>query len=244
MSNKVMKSVWKADIPMAQKMVILKLADFAKDDGSDIFPSQKRVAKECGCSDRHVRNVIEWALGAGMLVEEPGPRNRPKTYAIDLGVLEGMTFQAEQDSGRNDIPASRNHVPPERNDVPTINKNYQLTTNEDTCRAKPDEPVEKEPVLEVIHFFNRTLDRKFQPGSREWSALRARMREGATVEVCKRVIRHKAKEWGEDPKMVKHLVPSTLFRPGHWDRYVEESGNDGVVANDDKYAGFKVMRHG
>jgi uncharacterized phage protein (TIGR02220 family) len=94
-----------------------------------------------------------------------------------------------------------------------------------STRSKSEKPglVEIPGFVEVAEFFNRVCGRKFQPDSREFEGLRARMREGASAEVCKAVINHKQAEWGNDPKMVKNLVPSTLFRPGHWDRYVSDS---------------------
>lgn len=146
MSVHVSSLVWRADMPMAKKIVLLKLADHAKDDGSDVFPSQKLVALECGCSDRHVRSVEEWAVEAGILKQLPSHRNRANHYSFDLSVLQSLSIRnaipneedmrnavpVDERSNRNEVPntevirndvpnteaSNRNAVPPERNGVP------------------------------------------------------------------------------------------------------------------------------
>ncbi len=54
--------------------------------------------------------------------------------------------------------------------------------------------------------------------------IRARMRDGATVEDCKRVIDIKCDEWGGSDKMRKYLRASTLFGKDNFEKYMDELG--------------------
>lgn len=87
MSIHVSSLVWKLNCHHGTKLVLLKLADHAKDDGSDVFPAIPTVARECGCTDRTVQRVVKLAIKIGWLSEEPSPGNRPNRYRFDLNAL-------------------------------------------------------------------------------------------------------------------------------------------------------------
>lgn len=137
MSVHVSSLVWKLDMPSTAKLILLKLADHARDDGSGVYPSQKSVAQECGLSDRSVRNVITDAIEWGILVEVPTPGNRANEYRF---VME----QVELRSRWKDVPGGTsrqsrwNHVPASRNDVPAINKKHPLTVRKQREVKKED----------------------------------------------------------------------------------------------------------
>lgn len=110
MSLKVSQLVWRARLPSTQKLVAARLADFADDDGCRVYPSNARVARECGLSDRAVREACRALEACGVLVlvaaERPG-QHMPREYRFDLESLGRM----EKDRG--DTPNGRgNHVPP------------------------------------------------------------------------------------------------------------------------------------
>ncbi|WP_249366801.1 conserved phage C-terminal domain-containing protein [Neobacillus rhizophilus] len=80
--------------------------------------------------------------------------------------------------------------------------------------ATPSPAVEKIPVAEVIHFLNEKTNAAYKTSSPKTKELiRARTREGFTLEDFKAVIDLKAAEWLEDPVMCKYLRPETLFGP-------------------------------
>lgn len=178
MSVHVSSMVWRADIPMTKKIVLLKFADHASDDGSNVYPSQKRVATECGCTDRHVRSVEEWAVEQGILIHETWKTKRGK-FRFDLTVLVKMELRDGDEirnavpENRNDVPEStvqkrndvpvpeiedRNVVPPNRNTVPLdrnvvpVIKNHQLTTNEPSVVPERNEPPDDlaEKVFQIL----------------------------------------------------------------------------------------------
>ncbi len=73
MSVRIMTLVWDCALPsLSHKLVALKLADCANDDGENIYPSVARVERETGCSESVVREALALLEAAGFLhvVEE------------------------------------------------------------------------------------------------------------------------------------------------------------------------------
>lgn len=93
MSIEVMSLVWRADLPAMDKIVLLRLADFADAHGHNVYPSVERVQKECGVSERHARAVIKKFTIKGLLilVRQGGGRNRPTEYRFDIETLKRCT---------------------------------------------------------------------------------------------------------------------------------------------------------
>jgi hypothetical protein len=86
LSFEVTSMVWRAEFPAMDKIVLLRLADFADADGRNVYPSVGRVARECGVSERHAQGVLKKFMTSGVLVlvRAGGGRNRPAEYRIDL----------------------------------------------------------------------------------------------------------------------------------------------------------------
>jgi hypothetical protein len=72
MSVKIMSLVWdtKRYFTSSQKLVLLKLADCAADDGSHAYPSHSTIAEECSLSKRGVINVLEALYDSGILSKQ------------------------------------------------------------------------------------------------------------------------------------------------------------------------------
>lgn len=85
-----MAKIWQADVPAMDKIVLLKMADCASDDGENIYPAVGRIARECGCSERHVQNTISKYMKLGILElvsHENSSRIRARIYRIDPRTL-------------------------------------------------------------------------------------------------------------------------------------------------------------
>ncbi|MBU8919085.1 conserved phage C-terminal domain-containing protein [Bacillus sp. FJAT-29953] len=68
------------------------------------------------------------------------------------------------------------------------------------------------PVAEVINYLNEKTNASFRASSnRTQQLVRARAKEGFTLENFKKVIDIKAAEWLADPRMSPYLRPETLF---------------------------------
>lgn len=87
MSVKVTALIWKMPLLLPEKLVLLRMADFADHDGGSIFPSVATLAQDCGISDRAVQLVLRKFVADGLLIivgNETGGRGRTRHYAIDL----------------------------------------------------------------------------------------------------------------------------------------------------------------
>ena len=83
MSVHVSSAVWRLALPATAKLVLLKLADCANDDGSNAYPSLETVARECGCDVRTVRRTVRNLEERGLLeVEAEATRYTPRRYRV------------------------------------------------------------------------------------------------------------------------------------------------------------------
>jgi uncharacterized phage protein (TIGR02220 family) len=78
-------------------------------------------------------------------------------------------------------------------------------------------------VIDIINYFNKVTGKFFKPDPRTKASemVRARLREGFTVDDCMKVIKNKMKDeyFIENPRYMK---PTTLFRPSHFEDYLNE----------------------
>ncbi len=77
-------------------------------------------------------------------------------------------------------------------------------------------------ALEVLAFLNEKTGRNYRPVEANTKLIRARLREGATVAECRKVIAKKCREWRNDPVMAQYLRPATLFNATKFAQYVGE----------------------
>lgn len=96
MSIELMTTVWKVPFPTSTQMVIaLKLADHAKDDGSDIFPGRTSLAARARCSESTVKATLRLFRSCGILIviEEGGTKGPHHTtkYQMNTGLIEAIT---------------------------------------------------------------------------------------------------------------------------------------------------------
>lgn len=100
--------------------------------------------------------------------------------------------------------------------------------------------VSKQPVIkenhtaeisDIIGFFNSTCGTKCRVENKEYGKMiRKVLSDGFTVEDCKSVIKKKWDQWRLDPNMVKYIRINTLFRPSHFETYLNEKEtiDDGI----------------
>lgn len=83
MSIKLMSRVWESDLPAEQKYILLKLADYADDDGARVYPSVATVARLTGVSERTVQRQLSAMRESGLLeVLEKATQHTPTHYLI------------------------------------------------------------------------------------------------------------------------------------------------------------------
>jgi hypothetical protein len=91
MSVKLMGMVFEAPFESpTEKLVMLALADFASDDGSNIYPSIATLARRTSLSDRAVQKTLKALIAAGFLANDgawkssTGPINRYRILGDQL----------------------------------------------------------------------------------------------------------------------------------------------------------------
>lgn len=91
MSFTLMVHGWNAEVPtQSHRLVLMKLVDCCDDDGKNIFPKIKNVAKAAKCSERHVHRVIGEFCRIGLLRRvKVGGRGQSDAshYEMDLDLL-------------------------------------------------------------------------------------------------------------------------------------------------------------
>lgn len=77
-----------------------------------------------------------------------------------------------------------------------------------------------EEAQEIIRFLNKKTGYNYHINSKaNINPVVARLKEGATVPLCKQVIASKCRQWLSDPVMKKYLRVNTLFRPTNFENY-------------------------
>lgn len=97
MSNAVQGYVWDITFPtQSQKLIALKLADHSNGEGTNVWPSKARVAREVGCSETTVQLTLKVFRNCGLLevLEEggKGPGDTTK-YRLNVQVLRELAAE-------------------------------------------------------------------------------------------------------------------------------------------------------
>lgn len=98
---------------------------------------------------------------------------------------------------------------------------YLEETSAETTALQPKQNP-SDQVKEIVEYLNEKTGSSFRHTSKATAAqIKARFKEGYTVEDLKAVIAFKSDQWGRDAKMSEYLRPSTLFRPSHFEGYLQ-----------------------
>lgn len=89
MSFEATKWAWSVTVPPLAKLVLLRLADMADEDGA-CYPSVRHLSDSTGITERSVYRALLLLEGLG-LVSVERRRGRPSLYRLDLGGCQGVT---------------------------------------------------------------------------------------------------------------------------------------------------------
>jgi hypothetical protein len=87
MSVKLMANIFDLEMPAVEKLVLLAMADHARDDGTGCYPSIGRLSKKTSLSVRAVQTTMRGLEDAGYLVSQgksKGGRGVTTEYTITL----------------------------------------------------------------------------------------------------------------------------------------------------------------
>ena len=114
------------------------------------------------------------------------------------------------------VAADKNSI-----DKNSIDKNICIV-GEPTAEKPKKEPY-MEKVEEILNYLNEKTGKKFTSRSKSSvKMIKDRLREGYVVDEFKAVIDNKVAAWGNNPDMKIYLRPETLFRPSHFDSYLND----------------------
>ena len=99
------------------------------------------------------------------------------------------------------------------------------TRQDKTQESQPEaDSVPPEAVKEVIDYLNQKAGTKYRSTTAATKRLvGARLKEGFTVDDCKKVIDNKVADWLADEKMKNYLRPNTLFQASKFESYLNET---------------------
>jgi uncharacterized phage protein (TIGR02220 family) len=102
------------------------------------------------------------------------------------------------------------------NDTTNDTTEKHQTIQEQEC--KNEKNIYRENSLAILAYLNQRTGKKY----RDPSFIEARLKDGGTVDDCRRIIDTKMQDpyFQENPK---YLNPQTLFRKIHWDQYLNEA---------------------
>lgn len=93
--------------------------------------------------------------------------------------------------------------------------NHKSSTKTDVKTTETD--------IEIIDYFNTVCNTKYGYKNKQiLEMIHGRLSDGFSVDNFKEVIDKKHGDWINDPKMIKFLKPTTLFRPSHFEEYLNQ----------------------
>ena len=124
----------------------------------------------------------------------------------------------------NDVQTYENRTPEKE-----IEKEIELATEIELETEIKNNVVQSTPsfgeqlIDDVIQYLNLKTNKNFRSTTKEYRKhIGARIKQGATPEQFKYVIDIKCAEWLYNEQMKQHLNPTTLFREGNFDKYLNQ----------------------
>ena len=118
MSNEAIAWAFKQDLPMAEKFVLVALADYA-DDRNMCFPSHKKTAQRVGASVDTVKRSVRSLRDQGYLSVYAWKRDNGSStsnrYHLKVGGQTAPPVQEQPQDGYSDAPPARGTSAPPNN---------------------------------------------------------------------------------------------------------------------------------
>lgn len=187
---------------------------FSQDGHSRFKGSRKYIADWCGCSLDTVDRALGSLVDKGFLAKYPHTDEygtRHVDYAAILAAITATPAPAQAPAVTQapvqDAWADTTNATPEQFQAPTDEP--QPLLNEPQAPAQPKEP---DHVEEVVSHLNQRAGTHYKATTANTRKLiKARLKEGFTVDEIKLVIDKKCADWLNNPAMVGYLRPETLF---------------------------------
>lgn len=214
------------DMPMSARCLYFTLGMLADDDG--FVGSPKAIMRQCGASEDDMRILVskKYVLGfdSGVLVIKHwrlnnylrNDRHVQTTYTEELDTLgiddKGAYTQNVEKMERLPVGIPNdNQVVGSRYTQDRIGKDSIDNNIYSRAEDSPTEHPEQADVTEIVEYLNQAAGTSYKPNTpKTVRSIKARMKEGFTVDNFKTVIDKKVSEWAKTD-MQKYLRPETLF---------------------------------
>lgn len=175
---------------------------FSQDENSKFSGTRRYIAEWCGCSMRTVDNTLTSLLAKKLIVKH-------EKYVNGVRSCDYTAIPPEIAARQNDTQApadtqTHTETTTERDAIEP-----QPLLNEPQTPAQPKEP---DPIEEVVNHLNSRAGTHYKATTANTRKLiKARLKEGFTVDEIKLVIDKKCADWLNNRDMVQYLRPETLF---------------------------------
>lgn len=206
------------DMPLSARCLYFTLGMLADDDG--FVGNPKSIIRQCGASEDDMKVLLskKFVIGfeTGVIIIKHwrmnnylrNDRHHTTTYVEEmkqLGIDNKGAYTTNPDKIVFGIPTD-NQVT--TNGIPT---DFQLETEVSIGKDSINNNIYI-VVQEVISYLNQKTGKNFGTKTKATvSHIKARLKDGFTVDDFKRVIDIKVSKWKNDPKMKDYLRPETLF---------------------------------
>lgn len=169
---------------------------FSQDNNSKFSGTRRYIAEWCGCSLKTVDNTLASLLTKQLIVKH-------EKYVNGIRMCDYTATLPENTARQNDTQA-----------------HTETTTEHNTTEPQPlideqqapPQPKEPDPTEEVVNHLNQRAGTHYKPTTANTRKLvKARLKEGFTIDDMKLVIDKKCADWVNNPKMAQFLRPDTLF---------------------------------
>lgn len=164
--------------------------------------------------------ILDYAGG-----EDPGEMSTAARVAFGFiksqmdadGEKYEAACKARSDAGRAAVNArwAKTKDTNEYERIRTYTNEYETIRpihDNDNDNDSKEKEKEKETAVSIVSYLNQKSGKAFRASSEKTKTLiRARIREGFTVDDFKRVIDNKCNDWLSDPERAQYLRPETLF---------------------------------
>lgn len=169
---------------------------FSQTDGAKFTGSRKYLAEWCGCSMATIDRTLNSLVDKG-LISRTSYVTKHGYRAVEYAALQNDTQTPADTQTHTETTAEHNTTEP------------QPLLDEPQAPAQPKKP---DPTEEVVNHLNLRAGTKYKPTTANTRKLiKARLKEGFTVDDMKLVIDKKCADWLNNPKMAEFLRPDTLF---------------------------------
>lgn len=95
---------------------------------------------------------------------------------------------------------------------PVVSENTKPNTIQDNTVQNSTKDIDSPVIAEIVDYLNEKANTSYRSSSKNTKAhIRARLKEGFTVQDFKTVVDGRIKAWAKDPRMCEYIRPDTLF---------------------------------